>query len=927
MARRGAIFATLLLLSGCSPRNAPTLQFQPFKEDAPDIAGSPARAADAAWNAGRTALSGAGGETVSFRISIPEAPKGVSAISLRASLLDSTTGMIPASAVRTYRMHRVRVPDWPGWHLKQVRPAERERYPLDALVPVDAPKGGLRDLDQQARDIHLWVEIAIPRGTPPGLYSGRLNLSDRGRSLGIVPIDLLVHPFDLPAERGVELMVDVDAGLLRERGADAVRDAGAMSAAMRMLAEHGLAPVLTGIHPSVKLDVQRRLRVTWDEYDKTVEPYLDGFGFADGRPAPVWPMPFDESFPARPESGAIGSAAFADVVKQYLRACAEHFDERGWLERAFVRIEGEDPSQPAQVQTFDMLSRLCRQADDRLEVLSTLFPQDVSAVGSAGSRQGDPRAWQVDVWMPRAQFFDPPSMQAERALGRRTWMQVDRPPFSGTLSPAGSSADAYAIPWQARRLHVPVVHLGAANAWPADHAATDPSACAAFNASTLIYPGGAFGLSEPVPSVRLKMLQRGQQDMAYLRLLEGHELSHIADTLAASLVQRAGAEAYGSHLADGRPSGWSSDPALWESARGIIAAELTRKLGGGEPDPMAADIQWRRFMQAARAVRLDAEGLRVKPASDVASGRLELECIARVENHRRTPVAGLLTLEGLPAPWTAADPRQAGPVPPEAMQLLTLKGGARGAAALADGAADIQVRLHDPDEDRLIAESSARLALLTCGTLTTPITVDADLSDWPVVEGNSAGDFLLISAKRAVGSERDAADRPRRRTMAFTARDDANLYVALRCEVARTLIDQARGNAYVYDDLIPRGGDRVELLFDATCDGNRFPSDLYHLVLLRTGGHVAERGVPLGEPLAAARPWPVDVRWQMREKDGVWIIETRIPLAALGVPPSEPAMLGFNVARFDEAEEEFSTWSGASGNAYDPIALGTLILP
>ena len=53
----------------------------------------------------------------------------------------------------------------------------------------------------------------------------------------------------------------------------------------------------------------------------------------------------------------------------------------------------------------------------------------------------------------------------------------------------------------------------------------------------------------------------------------------------------------------------------------------------------------------------------------------------------------------------------------------------------------------------------------------------------------------------------------------------------------------------------------------------------------------------------------------------------RLPLAAFGERSGESAVWGFNITRFDLTHQEFSTWSGATGNAYDPLTLGNLYLP
>jgi len=130
-----------------------------------------------------------------------------------------------------------------------------------------------------------------------------------------------------------------------------------------------------------------------------------------------------------------------------------------------------------------------------------------------------------------------------------------------------------------------------------------------------------------------------------------------------------------------------------------------------------------------------------------------------------------------------------------------------------------------------------------------------------------------------------------------------------------------------YDQGIPRDEDLVELLIDPLRSGSRASRDLYHVVIFRSGGHVLQRGIPLNEAAGGTWAWNAEMQYAIEEEDELWVVEARIPLSAFDAASEFPASWGFNVTRFDPSEEEFSNWSGAGGNPYDPWSLGNLLIP
>ena len=894
----------------------------------------------------RVKLEGAINETLSFVFAIRPDREPIPRPDLRVKPLTSVGARIDASAITVYRMQGVPIQRFPGWHIRTVPTYRRDDCPLDVLVPIHAPRGGIPATLAAGETYHFWVDVAIPKGTFTGTYTGEIEWLAGDRTACAVDIELTVWPLILPDESDIPFVAEVDHRALFHHhvptytpqpgtGSDDWRDHphrdeldGLLQSTLRELHAHRLAPVLPQLSPPVKVGASGELVVDWEAYDAVVEPLLNGRAFFNRVPLPLWPAPLSNVLGAVSMGSGLSSPGSASLLGQYVSQCARHFEEEGWLDRSYALAPPMPPPTAEMVETTRRFASIVRTANPRIRVVSRLFPQDLRPYGWVDF----PHTYfseSVDVWMPPAQFFDRKMLAAERDAGRRTWIAVDRPPFSGSTAIYAAPSDVRVLTWQAETLGAQAAFLGCVNAWPP--AADDAEDCVRVDPNTLLYPGRPYGLQEPVASVRLKHLRRSLQDAAYVRLLKEHGLDHVAGTLRQSLCGYAGSDAYRTHFADGRPNGWLGDPELYEAARRIMAEELMTTVYAEPVDHrterFARSATWRRFMLAARRTDLHVDGARVRIQGPPARREAEVECALTVVNQTRVPVSGTVRWDALPEAWSALDgERSFQALSPGDARRLRLSATTRTLPAGGGGVwgMPIELRIDEGASPRHIA----RVAYLTAVPLHGPIRVDGDLSDWPAGSANVASDFRLVAGRPGAAGEGDVTE-PVARTLGFVMRDGDDLYVAVNCETdPRAVWPTARRKGVHYDDLIPIDDeDLVELLIDPLNMGTRSPADLFHIVVKRSGTDVTEKGIGLQPPCGLREPWPVDLEVATGVAPDRWTAELRIPLASIRSDLTQDVVWGFNITRYDAVHQEFSTWSGATGNAYDPMSLGNLYLP
>ena len=669
-----------------------------------------------------------------------------------------------------------------------------------------------------------------------------------------------------------------------------------------------------------------RLELGWGDYDRLVAGVVDGSALADRVAAVAWPMPIDDRRPLPEAYGGWASPEYERFVIDYLRQCTSHFVDRGWWDRHFVWIPTGGESQAERYRRFERMGRTIRQAHPRLRTVCTLPPHSMADYGRREDGFIDVSGL-VSIWAPPASLMDPDELARQRQASKRVWLNPDRPPYSGSLSMLAPPVHARSLAWQAYRYGCDGVLLGAVNAWPEDGIPT-----AAGSEACLLWPGKAYGLEGPVPSVRLKRLLRGAQDYEYLWLLERHRRPGLARLIAEDLFSFGGTACYGEHLLDGRPRGWVTDPAAWSLARRLMARELMLAIGEqdqGSEDSEADDIErferqleWARLTAAVRAVRVEVQGARV-PANGMQPGApVLIEAVISLFNGTRKPVTGRLVLADAPEGWVLSEP--AGLIEglaPLCRMRHVLRIEADAVRPNVEGVVPIQVALTDGGEE--LAAEAGRLCVLVSRELSEALTVDGKLDDWPLGSGNVAGDFVLVGAADVPKKGRTSANRPSQATIAFVAHDSDYLYVAFHCEDDHlTERRVARDNVVHYDELWPVSDDLVEVLLDPTGQAVH-AGDLLHIVVKANGAVVSERGVPCLAQVAGHSAWPANVIAAVDEKTHPdrWTVEIRIPRRSLG---ERVEVCGINFARFQPRLGEYASWSRARRHLYSPVTLGNL---
>lgn len=916
-----------MLLGGCRTGGRPSVEIAAEPGYHPDSTGS--------MDPGATTikLAGAIGEVLGVHLTVRASGNAaVAAPRLRSSKFQSPKGTISASAVEIFRLHAVSVDRWPGWHIRSIPVAKRDPAPLDVLVPLDAPRGGMPNMLSPGVTYHFWADVRIPMGVPDGTYRSRITLLSGGREIRAIDIELTVWPIVLPRDIGFDTIAELDHAALaahhlhggrqqnRRNGLSPIDTQVILLDAVRQMRRHRVAGVYPMLAPGVGITGSTNLSLDWELFDEVVGPILSGKAFQDRSPTKRWPVPVHVSLPLTMNE----SNSRRRLLSEYLSGAIKHFREREWDGRLYLLTR--DPESGESVSPRD-LATLIGPVSDQIQLVSTVPVQNLAPFGWTGYPHQD-IGDVVNEWAPSAQFFDRNAAARELDVGKATWFCADRPPFSGSLEVSAPPTYARVLAWQAASVDASQLYLGRVLQWPPAEQTPSPSRCASAHPANLLYPGTTFGMVEPVMSLRLKHLRRGLQDVAYLRLLREHGRSAIADRVLSSIIRYVGTGAFDAHYGDGSRIGWPMEARAFDAARRVMAEEMLRVVASGGEDSdsgsFARTAAWRRFNQLTHRTALVAEGVRMRMTGSPAHPQVGISAYVGLEYDSVDGEGGAFRLDNWPATWdvgatleTFRHPSAAG------LHRISIETVVPLAAVSFAGSFDL-AGIAEFDSGQRVT-TSIPVRCVTAQRCDRPPLIDGDLSDWPVGTTNVAANFQSIAGVFGVdGSASRAAGAP---TLAFLMRDDEYLYVAINASTPKASTAESRSRkAVTYDDTIPVGEELIELLFDPLNVATRSPESIYHIVIKRSGSDLSEKGIDFDPPVGERTPWAGDADVAVSAAVDRWTAEVRIPLSSFGTGPFRNVFWGFNVTRFDIEGNEYSTWSASEGNAYDPISFGNLLL-
>jgi hypothetical protein len=453
-----------------------------------------------------------------------------------------------------------------------------KRYYPDALIPVHAtyssrlPEPDNRIPKQTAQA--FWVDVYVAPDTRLGIFSGTAKLKANSK-ITTLPIQLTVLACVIPGEDVVTIdhnsygsswLAEQFAGSY-QRDPDHWFESNQffelIHAYHRVFYEHRgifhqlgyghsgkvgpeFAPVLEGSG--------RAKHITdWSLYDRHYGPLFDGTAFSASRrgprPIPFVYLPINPEWPASYEFwGERGyEAEFVNVVSEMER----HFREKGWTHTSFEVFfnhkkrykgfpwDGDEVRFPKDLKYFLEYDRLLKKALPPDTPVHFVFRADASWDMEEQFKvlNGIVRLWCCGGGI-LSFYRHAPKMLCDR--GDVVWY------YGGPPGVTDSSSAITEFPLRAWLWGVNgYVH------WLTVSPGEDPWFHFDGGQTALIYSGERFGVSEPIPSIRLKIQRNCLQDLA---LLDSLKRRKSLDSLRARA-----ARSYNNSTLD---DWWNSRPAL-----------------------------------------------------------------------------------------------------------------------------------------------------------------------------------------------------------------------------------------------------------------------------------------------------------------------------------------------------------------------------
>jgi hypothetical protein len=878
-------------------------------------------------------LFSAGNETVSFQVVIDADLVDIDGLEISCGDLKSAQGnTIRSDNVSAFRARAVRITRYPPWYLRLVDSVPEPTDYYDALV--DLKRGGeFAKIKASDRGV-LWVDLHVPRDAVGGKYLGTMEVRSKTHEAWSVGVNLDVYNFVLPDARPLITVGGFDntdlykafvkrdgkpfTPIRMDRKDPKIREGLViMRQLMRLSHNHRLDLFDKGVEPVMRRDMFGKIAMDWEDYDAIVKPYMDGSAFDDGIGCAAWPIPINTAWPLAQYYGGPNSQLYATTIGAVAGEIKKHFPVTKPIgRRMFYWPYRGKVGQQGYVE-HSRLSRIVRAADRNRPILSQL---PVKPPAMTGWRLPGDFASLNDIRAVRAEYFNPDVAVAVKDASHPLvgwWLAPGAVPYLPSLGVIATPADVRAIPWFAMKYNCSGLFLPEVLHWTGD-----PFAEPAGAQTRLFYPGKAIGVDAVIPSVRLKRLRRGLQDIAYLWLMKQHARGEAAGSILNAITRYAGLAAAGDNYLDPRLDGWVQNPETWRMARRLLAEEINSAVRGESVDPnkqlLAQRIAWKLFDEKAHSIRIQQSRSRVTRIDK--TNDMKVTVLLELYNEHTRDVDVVVSMDKLPSGWKAIkDEVRVSPFPPGQSTTVELTARCRYIPAGQAGKMTLPVTITtDVSRQKTI---QATVSLIVAGQANKPIKIDGSLKDWPMRQGNSCAKFKLIGRR---GRRGDGL--AQRQTMAFVLKDARNLYVAFSCTEPKPEAMIVKPNNIVhYEQLMACTEDLVELILDPGADATG-PEDLYHIVVKPNGVMLAERGVRSNPRLGKSTPWPVEAQLAVKRHDGLWVVEMTIPLSSMPGGATE-SFWGVNFTRFATQGCEASSWSEAPRYFYDPRNLGTMFLP
>jgi len=517
-----------------------------------------------------------------------------------------------------------------------VAPRQGVRYPLkagwypDALVPLSAPKHGAPfnipgedyySIDKEGEPDQrlnvqtnqaVWMDVYVPDNTPAGFYQGYLTVTAENEQTQKIKLQLEVFDFKIPDEFHTtwEFM---EYGRITGGPEDVELKTYRLAQQHRVtVSSTGMMPDTIGQGYNVKLD--------WERFDRRWGKFFDGSAFVEGpgkgQPVTHLLLPFDarvwrtdkkpawwgQNWPFPLPGDSIQQEFTPEYEKAFIKKLVEfekHFEKNGWKStKMFFWPNGVDEPQPNNGQAGLKPLRMAKHYGQLLQRSGTRrikYRLDIgSGLNSSMDIDGDgiiaPNTREVvnyiqdviDVWNCSGKWIITDILNMKQGKDRWTdvWFYNGYDPAVGSGLVNGESLGFRTWQWivwkyrlsgacdwefgitQDKNVFRQMI-IRDADGYP-------------YLRNTYVYPGEQIGLdSEPLPSIRLKMIRRSLQDYEYLWLLsqKNNDQGEASDKVVSSVVKRGLREAvplWPPKKYD--PTNWSHCPDEWFYARMELAA-------------------------------------------------------------------------------------------------------------------------------------------------------------------------------------------------------------------------------------------------------------------------------------------------------------------------------------------------------------------